>query len=55
MKEKSIRLPKIENHQDENTIACIDKIYKENFSKFMDFRWIAKFVVPLVVKTVTTI
>ncbi len=55
MKEESIGLlPKIENHQDENTIACIDKIYKESFSKFMDFCWIAKFVIPLVVKTVTT-
>jgi hypothetical protein len=55
MKEKSIGLPKRENHQDENTSACIDNIYKENFSKFMDFHWIAKFVVLLVVKTVTTI
>ncbi len=54
MKEESIGLPKIENHQDENTIACIDKIYKENFNKFMDFCWITKFVVPLVIKTVTT-
>jgi len=38
MKEENIRLLKIKNHQDENTIACIDKIYKESFSKFMDFR-----------------
>ncbi len=53
-KKESIGLPKIENHQDVNTIACIDKIYKESFNKFMDFRWIAKFVVPLIVKTITT-
>jgi hypothetical protein len=37
VKEKSIGLPKIENRQDENTIACIDKIYKEIFSKFINF------------------
>jgi hypothetical protein len=37
VKENSIGLPKIENHQDESTIACIDKIYKESFSKFIDF------------------
>jgi len=54
VKEENIGLPKIENHQDENKIACIDKIYGESFSKFMDFCWIAKFVVPLIVKIVTT-
>jgi hypothetical protein len=36
MKEENIGLPKIENHQDENIFACIDK-NKESFSKFMDF------------------
>jgi len=55
MKEKSIGLPKIENHQDESIIACIDKIYKESFSKFIDFCWIAKFVVPIVKKTTTIV
>jgi hypothetical protein len=54
VKEDNIWLPKIHNHQDENTIACIDRIYKESFRKFMEFHWIAKFVVPLVVKTLTT-
>jgi hypothetical protein len=54
VKEESIGLPKIVNHHDENTIACIDKIYKESFNKFMDFHWIAKFVVLLVIKTITT-
>jgi hypothetical protein len=38
MKEESIGLPKIENQQVENKITCIDKIYKESFSKFIDFR-----------------
>jgi hypothetical protein len=55
MKEESIGLPKIENHQDESIIACIDKIYKESFSKFIDFCWIAKFVVPIVKKITTTV
>jgi len=54
VKEESIGLPKIENHQDESTIACIDKIYKESFSKFIDFCWITKFIVPTVGKIVTT-
>jgi heme exporter protein D len=53
-KEDSIGLPKIENHHNENTIACINKIHKESLSKFMDFCWIAKFFVLLIVKTVTT-
>jgi hypothetical protein len=37
VKEESVGLPKIENHQDESTITCIDKIYKESFNKFIDF------------------
>ncbi len=37
VEKKNIGLPKIENHQDESTIACIDKIYKESFKKFIDF------------------
>jgi hypothetical protein len=53
VKEESVGLAKIENHQGENTIACIDKIYKESFNKFMDFCWIAKCVILLKVKTVT--
>jgi hypothetical protein len=36
MKEENIGLPKIDNHQDENIFACIDK-NNESFSKFMDF------------------
>ncbi len=54
MKEKSIGLPKIESHQDENIIACIDKIYKESFNKFINFCWIAKFVVFAIGKIVPT-
>jgi hypothetical protein len=54
VKEESIGLPKIENHQDENIIACIDKIYNESFNKFIEFCWIAKFVVLVVEKIVTT-
>jgi hypothetical protein len=54
VKEKNVGLPKIKNHQDESTIACIDKIYKENFSKFIDFCWIVKYVVHVVKKIVTT-
>jgi hypothetical protein len=53
--ERSIGLLKIENHQDENTIACIDKIYKESFNKFIDFRYIVKFVVHVVGKIVTIV
>ncbi len=55
MKEDSIGLPKIENHQDESLIACIDKIYKESFNKFIDFCWIVKFVVLTLGKIVTTV
>ncbi len=55
VKEENIGLPKIENHQDENTITCIDNIYKENFNKFIDFFWIAKFVVFIIGKTITTV
>jgi hypothetical protein len=54
VKEKSIGLPKIENHQDESIIACIDKIYKESFNKFIDFCWITKSIVPAIGKTITT-
>jgi hypothetical protein len=54
VKEESIGLPKIESHQDESIIACIDKIYKESFNKFINFCWIAKFVVPAIGKIVTT-
>jgi hypothetical protein len=55
VKEESIGLPKIENHRDENIIACIDKIYNESFNKFIEFCWIAKFVVLVVEKIVTTV
>jgi len=55
VKEKNIGLPKIDNHQDESIIACIHKIYKESFSKFIDFCWIAKFVVPAVKMIITTV
>ncbi len=54
MKEESIGLPKIENHQDDNIIACIDKIYNESFNKFIDFCWIAKFVVLAIGKILST-
>ncbi len=50
VKEETLKLPKIENHQDENIITYIDKIYKESFSKFIYFRWIAKSIVPVVGK-----
>jgi hypothetical protein len=55
VKEDSIGLPKIENHQDESTITCIDKIYEESFNKFIDFCWIAKFVVATIGMTITTV
>jgi len=54
VKEKSIGLPKIKNHQDESIITCIDKIYKESFNKFIDFCWIIKSVVPPIGTIVTT-
>jgi hypothetical protein len=54
VKEESIGLPKIENHQDDNIIACIDKIYNESFNKFIDFCWIAKFVVLAIGKILST-
>jgi retron-type reverse transcriptase len=54
VKEENVGLPKTKNHQDDSTIACIDKIYKESFSKFIDFCWIVKYVVPVVKKIVTT-
>ncbi len=53
-KEESVGLPKIQNHQDENTITCMDKIYKESFNKFIDFHWIVKYVVLAIKKIVTT-
>jgi hypothetical protein len=37
VKEEMLKLPKIKNHQDENIIAYIDKIYKESFNKFIYF------------------
>ncbi len=55
MKEKSIGLPKIENHQNEKTIACIDKIYKESFNKLIYFCWIAKSIVLAVGKIQTIV
>jgi len=48
VKEETLKLPKIENHQNENIIAYTDKIYKENFNKFIYFQWIAKSIVLLV-------
>ncbi len=54
MKEENIGLLKIKHHQDDNIIACIDKIYNENFNKFIDFCWIAKFVVLAVGKILST-
>jgi hypothetical protein len=55
VKEENIGLPKIENHQDENIIACIDKIYNESFNKSIDFGWMAKSVVLVVGKIVTIV
>jgi hypothetical protein len=37
VKEKILKLPKTKNHQDENIIAYIEKIYKESFNKFIYF------------------
>jgi hypothetical protein len=37
VKEETLKLPKIDNHQDESIIAYIDKIYKESFNKFIYF------------------
>jgi hypothetical protein len=48
VKEETLELPKIENHQDESIIAYIDKIYKEIFSKFIYFCWITKSIVLVV-------
>jgi hypothetical protein len=55
VKVDNIGLLKIDNHQDDNTIAFIDKIYKESFSKFIDFCWIAKFVILAIGKTITIV
>ncbi len=52
MKEETLELPKIENHQNESIIAYIDKIYKESFNKFIYFCWIAKSVIPIIGKSV---
>ncbi len=48
MKEETLELPKIENHQDESIITYVDKIYKESFSKFIYFCWIAKSIVHVI-------
>ncbi len=48
VKEERLKLPKTKNHQDENIIAYIDKIYKESFNKFIYFQWTAKLVVPVI-------
>jgi hypothetical protein len=50
VKEEIIELPKTKNHQDENIIAFIDKIYKESFNKFIYFHWIVKSVVLVIKK-----
>jgi len=50
VKEETLEPPKIENHQYDNIIAYIDKIYKENFNKFIYFRWIAKSIILVVRK-----
>ncbi len=42
------KLPKIDNHQYENIITYIDKIYKESFNKFIYFLWIVKSIVPMI-------
>jgi hypothetical protein len=55
VKEKTIEVPKIENHQDGNIIAYIDKIYKEIFNKFIYFRWIAELMIIVVKKNVKPI
>jgi hypothetical protein len=51
VKEETLEPPKIENHQYDNIIAYIDKIYKENFNKFIYFRWIAKSIILVVRKS----
>ncbi len=37
VKKEILELSKTNNHQDENIIAYIDKIYKESFNKFICF------------------
>jgi hypothetical protein len=51
VKGETLELPKIGNRQDESIIAYTDKIYKESFSKFIYFHWIAKSVVLVVGKS----
>jgi hypothetical protein len=51
VKEETLELPKIENHQDESIIAYIDKIYKESFNKFIYFCWIVKSIILVVRKS----
>jgi hypothetical protein len=55
VKEDTLELPKIDNHQDESIIAYIDKIYKESFNKFIYFRWIVKLVILIVRKSAKTV
>ncbi len=54
MKEETLELLKAKNHQNENVIAYIDKIYKESFNKFIYFCWIAKSIVPIVGESAKT-
>jgi hypothetical protein len=54
VKEETLELSKIENHQDKSIIAYIDKIYKESFNKFIYFCWIAKSIVLVVGKSAKT-
>ncbi len=54
VKEETVELPKTKYHQDENIIAYIDNIYKESFSKFIYFHWIAKSIVLVVGKSAKT-
>jgi hypothetical protein len=50
VKEETLELPNIENHQYESIIAYIDKIYKESFNKFIYFCWIVKSIILVVRK-----
>ncbi len=54
VKEETLELLKAKNHQNENVIAYIDKIYKESFNKFIYFCWIAKSIVPIVGESAKT-
>jgi len=55
VKEETLKLPKIEYHQDDSIITYIDKIYKESFSKFIYFCWITKSIVSIIGKNVETV